>query len=168
MQVFAVVFCVLFAATAAATFSKANLSDDHYQGKAVRNTAFADIQTENNCETFSTGWVRYNRESQESGIFHTTWIINGLPTETEYDLGIELVQPGSETPSLPGGGSSFVMDTVMSDATGKIRHVIGETDLALGEYSGVRFFLNSSACQLWTQDRTASYSSFKINKEISP
>ena len=148
-----------------------------YDGKTVGNTGITNIVGDNSGGGVS-GWVRY---SKDANALQSTWVVNGLEPDTEYQLklhtktGDDRVDQACEFPETGaiwqcgdwGSDEGFlVMATVTSNAQGKINHVVKEDRLVTGDYSEMQFMVTQNVdpwLSAWTWENPAeTISAFSI------
>ncbi|MBW2990684.1 hypothetical protein KY348_03200 [Candidatus Woesearchaeota archaeon] len=150
---------------------------EFYDGKTTPgNSAFTNIVDDNFCGSYPcaeqtvTGWVRYGKAGK---CLHTTWVVNGLEPETEYQLKLQTKSYKTQTPTgdivvceypdmwvtcgsgmcfecgyIGGGAGSpedfLVMDFAMSDEDGHISWGTTECRLDPGEYTSMQFLVTEN------------------------
>jgi hypothetical protein len=121
--------------------------------KANGNVAFVAIVGDNTDDYEITGYVQYHKKGC---CLHTTWQIDGLEPNTEYQLklhckGIDgrlYVGPQWDDGILLwgnwGGESFLVMEIVESDDMGHIGYGFDECRLVLGNYKDIQFIITEN------------------------
>jgi hypothetical protein len=129
---------------------------DTFEGKTTGNTGFTNIVDDNFGDNDVSGWVRYSKAGK---VLHTTWTVNGLQPNTDYQLKLNSkdgdlrVRNACDAPNTGaiwqcgdwGGTDSFlVMATVQSNAEGRIGAGVAEDRLESGDYSNVQFIVTEN------------------------
>ena len=135
-----------------------------FDGKTAGNTGFTNI-VGNNADSDISGWVRYSKNSKS---LHTTWVIDGLEPNTEYQLklhtktGDDRIDQACDFPETGaiwqcgdwGTEGFLVMATVTSNAQGKVNYAVKEDRLETGTYDGDNQFIITQNSNPWASGWT--------------
>ena len=139
--------CLMLLLAITATTAMAKPAKSTYDGKTAGNNGFANIVGSDVPDV--SGWVKYSKASKE---LHTTWVINGLEPNTDYQLkvtsttGDERIGDACDEQGDPwqcgywGGTSFLVIATVQTNENGHIGQAV-KTSLESGDYSDIQFIV---------------------------